>query len=263
MIRRIALFDMDGTLTEPRCKIGDDIISVLVKLQKHADIGIVTGSGPDYVFQQCEKLLDDPRIDRKKIMIYACNGTRVSKWNEKEEKYSETFCADMISEIGRGSYNSIIKRCMFYQHQITALFYKLPYYGTFFHYRGSMLNWCPIGRTADTEARAAWIESDDLNDIRECFLEMLNRDIKAEKIPVAVALGGSTSFDIYPIGWDKTYVLNHLHDYDTMTFIGDKCTGEGNDKQLFDFLQPDSSWETGSVDETVSLTEKIIDNINT
>ena len=131
MIRRIALFDMDGTLTEPRCSIDPCVIDSLVKLQEYTDIGIVTGSGPDYVFQQCEKLLYDHRINKEKLCIYACNGTRVSKWDEKVEKYTEVFSADMISQIGRDSYNSIIKRCMFYQHQITALFYKLPYCGTF------------------------------------------------------------------------------------------------------------------------------------
>ena len=39
---------------------------------------------------------------------------------------------------------------------------------------------------------------------------------------VEVKLGGSTSFDIFPKGWDKTYVMNHLDNYSHIYFVGDK-----------------------------------------
>ena len=36
--------------------------------------------------------------------------------------------------------------------------------------------------------------------------------ISAKKMELTVALGGSTSFDIYPDGWNKTYGLKHYKD---------------------------------------------------
>jgi phosphomannomutase len=52
---------------------------------------------------------------------------------------------------------------------------------------------------------------------------------------VMVALGGETSFDIYPTGWDKTYALKHFQDY-TCWFVGDRCGEGGNDKEIYDLL---------------------------
>ncbi len=48
-MKKVVLFDMDGTLTPPRKKMQWDVIDVLTDLQKHCEIGIVTGSDIDYV----------------------------------------------------------------------------------------------------------------------------------------------------------------------------------------------------------------------
>ena len=102
-----------------------------------------------------------------------------------------------------------------------------------------------------------WVEEDNQYQIRDHFLRLLVRDIDKAEIPVTVTLGGSTSFDIYPTGWDKTYVIKHLRDYD-MFFIGDKCTGTGNDKTLYDMLQPDNSRETTSPSGTIEIIDEIV-----
>ena len=51
-MNNIVLFDMDGTLTEPRKVIKNDIVPALRELCKVTEIGIVTGSDYDYVRQQ-------------------------------------------------------------------------------------------------------------------------------------------------------------------------------------------------------------------
>jgi len=36
--------------------------------------------------------------------------------------------------------------------------------------------------------------------------------------------GGQISFDVFPVGWDKTYCLKHIEDegFKTIHFFGDK-----------------------------------------
>ena len=51
-------------------------------------------------------------------------------------------------------------------------------------------------------------------------------------------------------------MTKQLQDYDIF-FIGDKCTGTGNDKTLYDMLQPNNSFETKSPDMTIDLIERI------
>ena len=46
-------------------------------------------------------------------------------------------------------------------------------------------------------------------------------------------MGGDTSFDIYPEGWDKTYAFKNFKDYDKIYFVGDRCGPDGNDFEIF------------------------------
>ena len=256
---KIVLFDMDGTLTEPREVMQESMMKAIYKLlnETEFEVGIVTGSDSDYVFQQCKPLFDWSVVDTRRVHIFPCNGTKVFKWNTKIGAYENTYAVDMTNKLGRDNYNTILSSCLKYQSLISKD-YDLPYTGTFFHYRGSMLNWCPIGRNANSGERLLWVEADEQYKIRDHYLNLLVRDINNADIPVTVALGGSTSFDIYPNGWDKTYVAKHLKDYD-MFFVGDKCTGTGNDKALYDMLQPNNSWETSSPSMTIEIINHMIE----
>ena len=58
--RIIALFDVDGTLTQPRGEITDSMMEFMMKLKDHVTVGIVGGSDLD---KQKEQLGNDV-IDR-------------------------------------------------------------------------------------------------------------------------------------------------------------------------------------------------------
>ena len=64
--KHLCLFDMDGTLTPVREKISQPMIESLRALEKVSDIGIVTGSGMNYVREQCEEL----RIQKELLTHY-------------------------------------------------------------------------------------------------------------------------------------------------------------------------------------------------
>tara|TARA_R110001583_G_scaffold14285_3_gene60105 strand:- start:7522 stop:8307 length:786 start_codon:yes stop_codon:yes gene_type:complete len=257
MSKSIVLFDMDGTLTKPRAPIQENMIVAIANLLESSEVGIVTGSDSDYVFQQCKSLFENKYIDKTNLHLYPCNGTKVFKWSIEAGSYEEVYSISMIEELGQDAYNSILSSCLEYQACIATI-HHLPYTGTFLHYRGSMLNWCPIGRSAGIDQREVWIKEDSHYKLREHFHRLLVRDINKAGIQATVALGGSTSFDIYPNGWDKTYVTRHLDSYG-MTFVGDKCTGTGNDKTLYDLLQPADSYETKNPEMTISLIDSIIE----
>jgi len=54
--RVIALFDVDGTLTEPRGEITPEMMEFMMKLKENVTVGIVGGSDLD---KQKEQLGDD------------------------------------------------------------------------------------------------------------------------------------------------------------------------------------------------------------
>jgi len=112
---------------------------------------------------------------------------------------------------------------------------------------------------ADSEQRARFVELDRSKELRIKLKNELEGIIKDQKIPVTIALGGSTSFDIYPHGWDKTFVLRHLSQYDKIYFIGDRCQEGGNDKALYDALSaiPGRAFETDSPEQTIEIIKNI------
>ena len=78
-----------------------------------------------------------------------------------------------------------------------------------------------------------------------------------DSIPLTAALGGSTSVDIYPVGWDKTFSLKHLEE-DQAWFVGDKCFPGGNDWELYEELKKTGrSFITKCPSQTIEIIEEI------
>jgi len=256
----IALFDMDGTLTPPRKEITKDVIDALKELSNHTRIGIVSGSDYDYIIQQCAKMFCTGLVDPNQVDLLPCNGTKMYEWDSYTAQWISTHSADMIDSLGQEDYNYILQSCLSDQLQI-AMCHSLPYTGTFFHYRGSMLNWCPIGRLAKDAERKAWVALDSEKKIREKIAKSFTASLDKKNIPAVIALGGSTSFDIYPAGWDKTYSLIHYPDREAF-FVGDRCEKTGNDWHIFTQLRDSgNSWQTSGPSETIKLIFKIIEKI--
>ena len=52
----ICLFDVDGTLTDPRRPINKQMLDVLRELSFQTEIGLLTGSGLDYIKEQLDDI---------------------------------------------------------------------------------------------------------------------------------------------------------------------------------------------------------------
>ena len=257
----IVLFDMDGTLTPAREEISWEVVSTLRELTKHSRVGIISGSDMEYILQQCEKLISMGGADVGKVDILPCNGTKLYKW--KYTKYEIQHEADMIEKIGKTNYRNVLKKLFEMQAGLTMLYPDVPYTGTFVQYRGSLLNWCPIGRSADGAQRKEWCNWDENWKIRETYFEELTDFLAKQKMEVTVALGGSTSFDIYPNGWNKTYGLQHYPD-EEVYFIGDKCMSGGNDWHIYEALKDTGrAWKTSGPDETIRIVKELIEKLKT
>nr|GMD33204.1 phosphomannomutase [Ipomoea batatas] len=46
--------------------------------------------------------------------------------------------------------------------------------------------------------------------------------------------GDQISFDVFPQGWDKTYCLRYLEEFNEIHFFGDKTYKGGNDYEIFE-----------------------------
>ena len=261
-MKHIVLFDMDGTLTPPREPLEESLVPVLEQLSDVAEIGIVTGSDYDYLKQQVGALLGHSKI-RKKLHLLPCNGTKhyypPSNNYEKHKLVSER---NMIDQLGRHHFQQLM--LLLIEQQSNFSNERFPLTGHFINYRGSMINWCPIGRNAESEDRQFFVDYDNSfkPTLRVRYLERLRHYINLKRIDgLMVKLGGDTSFDIFPEGWDKTYCLQHFPDH-VHWFVGDRCGENGNDKEIYDLLKPEKrSFSVEGPDETRIITGLILNEI--
>ena len=259
---KTVLFDMDGTLTEPRKNMLTSMCNALSKLQKNGFVvGIVSGSDLDYIIEQCELILDIPGLDYDMLDIYPCNGTKhykIGDYGNPVKQYEN----EMKDFLIKGRYQKLVYELSNILGDLTVdpnLVESMPLTGNFINMRGSMINFCPIGRNASQEDRKVWCTLDNEYSIRKSILEKLN--FAFPEGDITFKLGGDTSIDIFPTGWDKTYVLKNFKDEETIWFIGDRCQKLGNDKELYDAIKlrnDGESFETLGPNKTIEIINKII-----
>eukprot|EP01084_Bolivina_argentea_P309634 535642_1 len=96
-----------------------------------------------------------------------------------------------------------------------------------------MMNISPIGRNCSRDERNAFEEYDNVHHIRERMIDEMSSKFKS--LNLTYSIGGQISFDVFPVGWDKTYALQYIgHDeYDEIHFFGDKTFKGGNDYEIY------------------------------
>lgn len=247
---------MDGTLTESRQPFDKMLAPSLSKLSDVSDIGIVSGSDYKYIAEQMNFVLTKTAI-RYNTLLLPCNGTKYYTPPENsDDNFKLEYEVDMKEQLGLDIFKQLM--CIILKEQSKFCSEVPSLNGHYVDYRGSMINWCPIGRNADSDKRTEFTQWDTTFDFRTIQLLRLSNMNFFQDNELQVKLGGDTSFDIFPKGWDKTYCLRHLEDYEEIWFVGDRCGLGGNDKELYDFVGPSRAFETSGPNMTKSIINDMI-----
>jgi len=250
------LFDLDGTLTESREKLSEEMAKILEIVSQRFKVGIVSGSGLDFIDEQISGVFSEEFM--ASLLIMPCNGTKFYKWRPTTKTYENLYDSDMIDDIGRLEYNDLLARLLREQHKFMLdCPVSLDCTGKFFDYRGSMLNWSPMGRNGSKKTREDFVKFDKEEGYRIRIIEELKRFCNSQKIHVDIKLGGDTSFDIYPVGWDKTFCLQHVDsELKDIYFFGDRCFPGGNDYEISKMIG--KSYQVEGPEETLKILEKFL-----
>jgi len=215
--RILVLFDVDGTLTESRKNISSAMLNILEQLRKKVCIGVVGGS--DFVKQR--EQLGNNVLD---IVDYSFSENGLVAYHNKELLHSKSI-KDYLGE------DKISKLINFLLHYIADLDIPIKR-GTFVEFRTGLINVSPIGRNCSQQERDQFEIYDKEHKIREKMVLVLQK--KFSDYNLKFAIGGQISFDVYPVGWDKTYCLQHLKgNFKEIHFFGDKTFEGGNDYEIY------------------------------
>lgn len=244
-MKKVILMDMDGTITPARKPIEQNMIDKLEEvLEAGHTIGVVSGSSYEYILEQLQAW---PSIWHRNVFLMPCNGTQCYHMTQEEYKL------DMRSHVGDKAFKGLLS-VLFNEMALleTAAF---PFTGDHVSYRGSTLNFCPVGRNANDTERQQFKSWDALTQYRQTTAEKLSGSPLSSIFKFK--LGGHTSIDIYPIGWDKSYAFRHFKNSDRIYFIGDRTDPMGNDFEGFKHAGQ-YGFSTSGPDQTIHILTEIL-----
>jgi len=217
-MKKLILFDVDGTLAKSTLKIKDKLVDILKKLKGY-DLGLVGGGNYEKIISQIKK----ENINLFKY-IFAENGIIAYQNNEliHANNLRQVYTEEELQEIA-----------MYFLKYIIDL--DIPCKtGSFLIMRNGMWYLTPIGSNCNKKERQAFIEYDKKFKIRETIIKKTKEYI-SRKYKLDIKLGGEIGLGIHPIGWDKSYIMQFIEkeNYDKIYFFGDRCTLLGNDYPLY------------------------------
>ena len=217
MMKKLIVFDLDGTLTESKAALDIEMSALLRDLLGVVKVAVISGGS----WQQFEKqvLTNLPHNESLvNLSLLPTCGTKFFKYvKDWEEIYSEDFTADEKEKIIRALKNAF-----------TAAGFKIDkVWGEVIEDRGSQITFSALGQQAPLEEKKKWDPDFAKRKKMKTFLDTLIPEF-------FVRLGGTTSIDVTKHGIDKAYGIKKLRDtlsiaIDEMIFIGDALFPGGND----------------------------------
>ncbi|XVF73237.1 hypothetical protein PTKIN_Ptkin12aG0185400 [Pterospermum kingtungense] len=201
----IALFDVDGTLTAPRKMVTPKMLEFMKDLRKVVTVGIVGGSDLSKISEQLgiSVINDYDYVFSENGLVAHKDGKLIGA--QEFINFTLHYIADLDIPIKRG---------------------------TFIEFRNGMLNVSPIGRNCSQEERDEFEKYDKVHNIRPKMVSVLRE--KFAHLNLTFSIGGQISFDVFPHGWDKTYCLRYLEEFQEIHFFGDKTYKGGNDHEIYE-----------------------------
>ena len=217
VIKKLFVFDLDGTLAESKSSLGSEVAGLLHDLLGVMKVAVISGGAwPQFQSQLLANLPADQRLEN--LLLLPTCGTQFYQYNEHWTKiYSEDLSDDeramIIAALGKALKDSRI---------------EVPHvWGAAIEDRGSQITLSVLGQEAPLSAKQDWDPDFAKRKKITAILEPLLPDF-------AIHMGGTTSVDVTKPGIDKAYGIEKLRDrlqisLAEMLFAGDAIFVGGND----------------------------------
>lgn len=217
-MKKIIAFDLDGTLSESKHSITEEMAESISKLSQRAKIIVISGGSYDQYVKQFIPQIYAANLEH--IILMPTNGTVRYEYINGE-----------WTVVKKISFNEEVKAKVL--HELEAIIaheeFKVPveHFGGYIEDRGTQITFSGYGQLAPIEKKAEW---DPTREKRIKIKEAL--ELKIPEIEAHV--GGMTSVDILPKNFNKAagltaYLEEHNLTTSDILFIGDAVFPGGND----------------------------------
>ena len=216
-MKKLIIFDLDGTLAKSKSPIDKEMSTLFSKLLDVAHVAIISGGDWAQFKQQVLSQLPKEAMLNKLSILPTC-GTKFYQYKDDWKLlYAENFTEKEKSAI----LDNLNKAVVAAHLNITKT------WGDQIEDRGSQITFSALGQQAPLEAKKNW-DNDFAK--RKKIVDRLEVPLK----DFSINMGGKTSIDITKKGIDKAYGINKLKEvldfsFREMLFVGDALFEGGND----------------------------------
>jgi HAD superfamily hydrolase (TIGR01484 family) len=216
-MKRLIVFDLDGTLAESKASLDAEMSALLHDLLGIVKVAVISGGNwPQFEKQVLTHLPHDERLNN--LSLLPTCGTKFYRYAGGWKKiYSEDFTAAEKEKI-IGSLNLAIGAAGCKVDKV---------WGEVIEDRGSQITFSALGQQAPLAEKKTWDPDFAKRQRMKAILDHLIPDF-------SVRLGGATSVDVTKPGIDKAYGIRKLRDtlgiaIHDMIYVGDALFPGGND----------------------------------
>lgn len=216
-VKRLVIFDLDGTLAASKQSIDEDMALLIAELLDIRLVAVISGGDwPQFERQLLGHLPVASRLDN--LLLMPTSGTKFYRFDGLWKPiYAELFGAAERQRILSALEEAVAEAGLADDRS----------WGEKIEDRGSQITFSGLGQQAPLVAKSKWDPDLQKRGRLKALLERRLPDI-------AVRIGGTTSIDITRPGIDKAYGIRKLVDWtgfaiDEMLFIGDALYPGGND----------------------------------
>jgi phosphomannomutase len=216
-MKRLIVFDLDGTLAASKTPLEPDMATLLGALLGIVKVAVISGGGWLQFEKQLLTGLDRDARLRNLALLPTCGAQFYRYDGAWQQLYSEDFTPDERQKIMRAVTKTLA----------SGAFATKQVWGSQIEDRGTQITFSALGQEAPLEEKKKWDED---------FAKRKRiTNLLAPLIPeFSVKMGGLTSIDITRQGVDKGYGIRKLRDtlgvaIEDMIFIGDALFPGGND----------------------------------
>ena len=242
-MKRLIVFDLDGTLAESKSAIDAEMGTLLTALLGAVSVAIISGGDlPQFKEQVLAHL--PPEANLSKLSLLPTCGTRFFQYRDG---WHQLYAQD-LSDSQKHKIIDALKTAVH-----TAGFEAATTWGDVIEDRESQITYSALGQRAPLDAKSTWDPDFAKRKKIKALLDPLLPDF-------SVRLGGSTSIDVTLPGIDKAYGIRKLRDVLSvpivdMLYVGDALFPGGNDAPVrdtgADCIQVRDPHETKRVIETI------------
>ena len=236
----VLLFDIDNTLTPPRQPLQQSMVEILKRLA--VPFHVAAGSHIELLRDQFFEPLYEFGF-RSQFDAFISNGGIHYRCDYSKEMRLEVVSAfDIRDHLGKANYDRLIdvleKAKEMPEFQLPPSFEVM---GETITYRGSMINFVPIGRVEGYSkeyhrSRDNFVIFDHATGYRSKMMDHLKRELSylIDSHQLTISLGGQTSFDLNIATKDKGNAVWTLlnNGVDKIVFLGDALFEGGNDAPI-------------------------------